>query len=1747
MLDATPTMPVGAATIFTQLPPLPEGTTRPFVTPSAQIATQSNIVFPTGNGGTTPDVAHLNIPPNVATGSPAASEPVASNQVWSAVYSRDPNQPAFLPNSAAYILVDSNGNPITSGTGNLESYNQYYARLGQTPPAPNAPFYGRNILATTSNGTTTYQYVSGSSPQRIAYPYAYNAASPVSFGTLSFVTNGISNNTPDLSTNFGLANAPFPTTPTDLFTLASTARYLDYRTGVGPNGNTPVVVQQMNASGQFQTVASNGLIPYYEYDLPTATPATNDFESDNRTDLAVSMLDLKGAPLAGPYNNPTGIDANDLQLFSYSDNAATFTWGDATLGNFDVTMSESSPFAQFTYMRGTDTNPLALLLRNSNDANNIDTATYYPSLNAIVITGYSKPVNAGMAVVQDPKVLVKTFYAIYLPSGFTITPGTNVASTLDSANLLPGNPPYVPLFGVGANDIVVSIPGQYGTAANPFHFVVAALPNDTQATVAEFRNYAFNYITGSTDTLSLNAQTNQVGLTINVTTQNVDPQSTAMGALLQVYPLQYDNLDPNTYNPQYLPDPLLTGSYLTLATDFGNARLLPAQAAANGDGSDTTSITYSLTYDGSLSILPDGAFDPGGQPTGDRAALQVLIQNFLNNQYPNALLTVNGQGDSYVWGQELQKLTTLIPIAEQVGLTDDARMLLAMVESEMTQWFNASNTLNNDAPGQVLGYDPHFGVPQFFYYDKTWNAMIGYNAGFNADGALNDFMYQYGYWIQAASIVATYDPSFISGYGPMITMIAQNVYNWDRSNTAFPYLRSFDAYAGHSWASGVEPVGNAQNQESISETINFESGMIAWGNALIAAATSPKDPNYALGVRIRNTGIELKTFETASYYEYYLNANNDTFPPITTVSYGGETYGAAGYVTVASYTANPNTPAGWRPEIYASNQFLLRRGTTTFFVSSTPSTGNNAEGHYAITILPFSPSSLYLGADPALVQANYNNYIAQQNSVYGTPVPGQLRAVPITYPMETYIYQAMFDPTDALNRWIGIGGYRWDSSTPLAADSYTAYTFYPSLETPAATYYFMQYFNKYGQVDGGVHALNATQTAVMQQAGAADSNTVFTTYIIENVTSTALSRVTFSDGYVVATVPARSVYAVTVERNTTSGAILSTSSETDAIPDLSGVATGPATGGGTNLFLGYSQPAAPQTATVEPLSLQPQSNPGMVAVTPYTATPSNAFSYQYLYATPVVQDPPNYFFPGQALPQSNTVSFQVQHVNGTYDPRNDTQFQLYFKAPLGVSLMDLLASVQVSYSYVLPDGEASTYTETFPRLTLQGIGGLVVLTDTSLGAIGAYPGVGSGVAAATHTVGKGSIDDGLHFNKYQPSADNQNLLVPPNPTDKDPQLTGRTAQFSPQRFTMTDGTVTFTIFIDRFALNGSAQYANPQLEFFAGLPGYAGFRSFVTIPFNDVSIGKTNTANVGPIGTSARIVSPSPGAIVDYGLDTVTLTADVTADGLPVNEGEVQFLENGTVSLGYAPVVQGVASLAVGQTLGFGNDAITAVYSDQAGRFDPAVTAAEVVEVDAVKVGKGGIKVVAPDGRTRFQVDPYGAHDKKGLDVVGVDPGGGSDPLLIVAPRRGEPPRVRVYDAVTGRQVRSFLAYSRTFRGGVSLAAARPGGKAEIVTAAGHGARPVVKVFDAFTGRQLLRFRAFDSRYRGGTKVSVTDSPDGSGFTIAARTTRDGRTYTSVFDGLDGAPMGESIVAKTSDLRPTRIGRTTLAPAPKAV
>ena len=103
-----------------------------------------------------------------------------------------------------------------------------------------------------------------------------------------------------------------------------------------------------------------------------------------------------------------------------------------------------------------------------------------------------------------------------------------------------------------------------------------------------------------------------------------------------------------------------------------------------------------------------------------------------------------------------------------------------------------------------------------FYYDKNWGTLIGYRRRYGSDQELNDHHFHYGYFIAAAATLAKFDPTWAkaSQYGGMVDLLIRDANNYDRSDTRFPYLRDFDIYAGHDWASGHGSFASGNNQES---------------------------------------------------------------------------------------------------------------------------------------------------------------------------------------------------------------------------------------------------------------------------------------------------------------------------------------------------------------------------------------------------------------------------------------------------------------------------------------------------------------------------------------------------------------------------------------------------------------------------------------------------------------------------------------------------------------------------------------------------------------------------------------------------------------------------------------------------------------------------------------------------------------------------------------------------------------------
>jgi hypothetical protein len=120
-------------------------------------------------------------------------------------------------------------------------------------------------------------------------------------------------------------------------------------------------------------------------------------------------------------------------------------------------------------------------------------------------------------------------------------------------------------------------------------------------------------------------------------------------------------------------------------------------------------------------------------------------------------------------------------------------------------------------------------------------------------------------------------------------------------------------------------------------------------------------------------------------------------------------------------------------------------------------------------------------------------------------------------------------------------------------------------------------------------------------------------------------------------------------------------------------------------------------------------------------------------------------------------------------------------------------------------------------------------------------------------------------------------------------------------------------------------------------------------------------------------------------------------------------------------------------------------------------------------------------------------------------------------------PILRVFDGATGLQTMEIEVYDRAFNGGIFVAIGDLGndGILDIVTGAGQGGGPHVKIFNALTGAETSSFMAYDINFRGGVSVAVGDI-DGSGFAaIVTGAGQGGGPHVKVFNGTDHSLIKE--------------------------
>ena len=203
-------------------------------------------------------------------------------------------------------------------------------------------------------------------------------------------------------------------------------------------------------------------------------------------------------------------------------------------------------------------------------------------------------------------------------------------------------------------------------------------------------------------------------------------------------------------------------------------------------------------------------------------------------------------------------------------------------------------------------------------YGPKASGIVGLAASFESD-QFNDHHFHYGYFLYGAGVLAADDPALADQWAPVMNLLAADIATQGDS-TYFPERRTFDAYAGHSWASGTSPFADGNNQESSSEAVNAWNGLALWASA----STQPElatEAEWMLAAEAKSALAYWTNFDTSESVYDGFDHN------VASINWGG------------------------------------KRDYATWF-SPEPS------AMLGILVLPMSPVASYLGVDPERVRTN---------------------------------------------------------------------------------------------------------------------------------------------------------------------------------------------------------------------------------------------------------------------------------------------------------------------------------------------------------------------------------------------------------------------------------------------------------------------------------------------------------------------------------------------------------------------------------------------------------------------------------------------------------------------------------------------------------------------------------------------------------------------------------------------------------
>ena len=355
--------------------------------------------------------------------------------------------------------------------------------------------------------------------------------------------------------------------------------------------------------------------------------------------------------------------------------------------------------------------------------------------------------------------------------------------------------------------------------ANNSYLSAAALPDDKPDTLQLVARHAYAFLQDTRVSWRYDAAASRVETTFTATTRAMEGADA--GPLLALYPHQWFG--------NASVDGKLGAAYDTIR---GKLRLLAAP-----------SFKTTAAYNAFVPYWPGVADSPRS------ADLHDVMKTDLRNA--RRMMLEEGAGRGPYWqGKGLQRIVKLLDVVEQQGNAAASKDLLKLLQGRIEAWFSGDSSKT------------------YFHLDKAIGTIVAYPEEYFSVEQLNDHHFHYGYWIRAAAEIALRDPAWAAKerWGGMVDLLVADIATAKRGASDFPFLRNFDPYEGHSWASGIGLGASGNNQESSSEAVNAWVGLILWGEV-------------TGNTELRDLGVYLYSAEVQAINHYWFDVHGQVLPP----------------------------------------------------------------------------------------------------------------------------------------------------------------------------------------------------------------------------------------------------------------------------------------------------------------------------------------------------------------------------------------------------------------------------------------------------------------------------------------------------------------------------------------------------------------------------------------------------------------------------------------------------------------------------------------------------------------------------------------------------------------------------------------------------------------------------------------------------------------------------------------------------